>query len=73
MSAIILTLWKEKPLLAYSMTHPDFKSRGMATYLLKSAINALLTFGYKELFLVVTDGNAPAQHVYEKVGFIPVE
>ncbi len=72
-SAIIVTLWKEKPLLAYSMTHPDFKSRGMATYLLKSAINALLTFGYKELFLVVTDGNAPAQHVYEKVGFIPIE
>src|SRR5712692_6504690 len=68
-SAIIVTLWKEKPFIAYSMTHPDFKNRGMATYLLKSAINALLTFGYKELFLVVTVGNEPAQHLYEKVGF----
>ncbi len=55
------------------MTHSEFKNRGMATYLLKSAINALLTFDYKELLLMVTDGNEPAQHVYEKVGFRPVE
>ncbi len=72
-SAILVTLLHEKPLVAFSMTHPDFKNRGMATYLLKSAINALLTFGYKDLFLVVTDGNEPAQHLYEKVGFAPVE
>ncbi len=73
LSAIIVTLWQEKPLVAFSMTHPEFKNRGMATYLLKSAINALLTFSYKELLLMVTDGNEPAQHVYEKVGFRHVE
>ncbi len=71
LSAIIITLWQERPLVAYSMTHPEFKNRGMATFLLKSAINALLTFNYKELYLMVTDGNEPAQHIYEKVGFRP--
>ena len=68
-SAIIITLWQGKPLVAFSMTHPEFKNRGMATYLLKSAINALLTFNHKDLYLMVTDGNEPAQHVFEKLGF----
>ncbi len=73
LSAIIVTLWREQPLVAFSMTLPDFKNRGMGTFLLKSSINALLTFNYIELYLTVTDGNEPAQHIYEKVGFQPAE
>lgn len=70
-SACIIT-WSEKenlPLLAFSMTHPDFKNQGMATFLLKKSINALLAQGYKELYLVVTEGNLDARHLYEKIGF----
>jgi GNAT superfamily N-acetyltransferase len=70
-SACIVT-WSEKenlPLLAFSMTHPDFKNQGMAAFLLKKSISALLAQGYKELYLVVTDGNVEAQHLYEKMGF----
>ncbi len=71
LSAIIITIWQGRPLVAFSMTRPECKNMGMATYLLKSSINALLTFGHKELILTVTDGNEPAQHIYEKVGFQP--
>src|SRR5215471_12296460 len=71
LSAIIITVWQGRPLLAFAMTRPECKNRGMLTFLLKSSVNALLTFGQKELTLVVTDGNEPAQHVFEKVGFLP--
>ena len=70
-SACIIT-WSEKenlPLLAFSMTHPDFKNQGMATFLLKKSINTLLAQGYNELYLVVTKGNIEAEHLYAKMGF----
>lgn len=71
-AAASLVVWSEAmklPLLAYSMTDPDFKNQGMGTFLLKKSINALLAQGYKELCLVVTEGNVPAQRLYEKIGF----
>src|SRR5215831_6972789 len=70
-SAIIITVWQGRPLVAFSMTRPEAKNQGMATFLLKSSINALLTFGQKELTLIVTAGNEPAEHIYEKIGFRP--
>jgi len=71
LSACLMT-WSEEmklPLLAFSMTHPDFKNQGMGTFLLKKGINALLIQGHKELYLVVTEGNIAARHLYEKIGF----
>ena len=67
--ATLLTLWRDGPLLAFVMTHPDAKGRGMATYLIQRSANALLERGERELYLAVTEGNAPAQHVYERLGF----
>ena len=71
LSVIIITMWESRPLVAFSMTRPESKNLGMATFLLKSSINALLTFGHKELVLVVTAGNEPAEHIYKKLGFKP--
>lgn len=59
----------ELPLIAYTMTYPGNANHGMATYLIKKSMNALLVHGYKGLYLVVTEGNAAARHIYEKVGF----
>ena len=70
-SACIIT-WSEEmklPLLTFSMTHPDFKNKGIATFLLKKSINVLLTKGYRELYLIVTKDNIAARHLYEKIGF----
>ena len=57
-SACIIVLIKKmnQPLLAFSMTHPKYKNRGMATFLLKKGINNLYAQGYPELYLFVTEG-----------------
>jgi GNAT superfamily N-acetyltransferase len=74
-SASMVTFSEElkQPLLAFSMTHPDFKRQGMAVFLLKKTINALADRGFEDLYLVVTDGNVEAQDLYRKMGFKKVE
>lgn len=71
-AVIFTTNEKEKvPLLTFAMTHPVFKNKGMSKYLIRKGLNSLLDLGYKECFLVVTEGNHPAQSMYEKMGFKP--
>ena len=65
----IVTLWHEQPLLAYVMAHPTAKNQGMGRFLIQKSINALLAQGYQEMSLFVTQGNLPAQHLYERLGF----
>ncbi|MBU7018222.1 MAG: GNAT family N-acetyltransferase [Theionarchaea archaeon] len=60
------------PLIAYTMTHPCYAQRGMATFLLKKSLNALLARKYKGAYLVVTEGNQ-ARHLYERIGFRMLE
>lgn len=61
---------KEKmPLLAFTMTHPDFKGKGLSKKLIGLALGQLERMNYKECCLVVTEGNQPAQGIYEKLGF----
>lgn len=57
------------PLLAFAMTHPAHANRGLAGDLIRRSINALIADGYTGLCLFVTEGNAPAQHLYAKLGF----
>ncbi len=74
--SVSIITWFDKvknPLLAFLMTHPEYKNHGFGTYLLKKSINALLDDGYYELYLVVTDGNKPAEHLFKKMGFQKIE
>jgi 3-oxoadipate enol-lactonase len=64
-----VTSWHEQPLLAYVMTHPTAKNRGRGRFLISQSVNVLLAQGYQELSLFVTQGNFPAQHLYERLGF----
>jgi GNAT superfamily N-acetyltransferase len=61
------------PLVVFLMTRPAAKRRGLARQLLKRSINALLDAGASRLTLFVTDGNEPAQRLYEALGFRPIE
>jgi len=72
-SMIVMSEKVDAPLLAFSMTHPEHKRKGMAEFLLKASINWLLDAGHQELYLVVTEGNTGAIRLYEKLGFRKVE
>lgn len=72
LAATLVTHWQDAPLLAFVMTHPDAKGQGLATYLIRHSINRLFSQGYDELYLFVTEGNAPAQRIYDRLGFAVV-
>jgi RimJ/RimL family protein N-acetyltransferase len=72
-SMVVLSDKVDSPLLAFSMTHPDHKRKGMAEFLLMASINWLFDANYQELYLVVTGGNIGAIRLYEKLGFRRVE
>ncbi|HEY7349366.1 MAG TPA: alpha/beta fold hydrolase [Ktedonobacterales bacterium] len=69
LACTLVTWWDEQPLLAYVMTHPTAKNRGMGRFLIEKSVNALLAQGYRKVSLFVTRGNLPAQHLYERLGF----
>ena len=57
------------PFVVFTMTRPEYKGQGMAQFLLKRSINALVDRGHSQLELIVTDGNEPAQLLYSSLGF----
>ena len=70
LSASLVTFWKEKPLLAFSMTDPSAQNKGYSKFLIERSISALAEAGYSQLFLVVTEGNSAAERLYDRIGFI---
>ena len=70
-SACLIT-WFEPhaaPLVAFSMTRPDARRQGMARYLLRRSIDALLDRGDGRLTFVRTLGNELAVALYRSLGF----
>jgi GNAT superfamily N-acetyltransferase len=65
----LVTYWREKPLLAFSMTDPDYQGSGYGKYLIERSISALHARGYPAIYLAVTEGNTPAQKLYARLGF----
>ncbi len=60
------------PLVVFSMTRPDAQREGLARYLLRRSIDALLDHGFTRLRLIVTEGNTPAQSLYASLSFRPI-
>jgi len=67
--ASLLTLWRDAPLLAFSMTRPTQRRAGLARSLIVTSAHALILHGHTNLTLVVTTGNTPAERLYESLGF----
>jgi GNAT superfamily N-acetyltransferase len=67
-AAALFTWWDELPLLAFCLTDPRRRGRGLATGLISHAARDLAAEGHREMHLVVTDGN-PARALYERLGF----
>lgn len=49
---------------------PRFRRRGIGDLLVKKVVEWAADRGYEEMFLWVTDGNANAQRLYERNGFV---
>jgi ribosomal protein S18 acetylase RimI-like enzyme len=70
-SAALVTLWHGLPLVAHVVTTPAWQRRGLARAGLLRAINRLAAGDETVVRLVVTQGNAPAEALYESLGFRP--
>ena len=68
-SACLLTRFHGRPFIAFSITSPGSKNRGLARACISAAMGRLLANGERELHLVVTLANAPAVHLYQSLGF----
>lgn len=71
-SAVLVTLWQDLPLVAQLATAPDCQRQGLARAGLVRCINRLAAGDERELRLVVTQGNARAEALYESLGFVPL-
>ena len=70
-SATLLTSWQERPFVAFMFTAPQHQGRGLARAALLRVMNRLAERGDSVLRLVVTQGNASAERLYERLGFSP--
>lgn len=69
--ATLLTRWQGLPFVAFTLTSPLHQGRGLARAGLLRAMNRLAAEGQQVLRLVVTQGNEPAERLYERLGFRP--
>lgn len=71
-AAAMLVLWllMDEAHIATIATHPDFRRRGIGERLLLTALEAARKEGATRAFLEVRAGNAGAQALYKKYGFV---
>ena len=72
-SAVLASLDQGDPLLPQVFTTPSHQNRGLARTLIQLSMNALEAKSETVLNLVVTAGNEPAEHLYQRMGFEPLE
>ena len=65
-SACLISLYQDLPLLAYTFTTSDWKGKGLSTALTQLSINALAARGYDQIALYVRAADA---HFYNVLGF----
>jgi ribosomal protein S18 acetylase RimI-like enzyme len=70
-SATMLTIWQGLPFVAFMVTAPSHQRQGLARAGLVRAINRLAAGDETVVRLVVTQGNARAEALYESLGFRP--
>ena len=71
-SATLITLWKDKPLLAFIMTYPAYQHQGLARQCLIQSMSDLVYSGYQYVNLVVSAKNRRAVTLYRRLGFSPI-
>ena len=67
-SAVLVTTNREDPFIAYVMTHPAHKNRGLGRYLVSLAAASLADSGYDRVAPHITEGNVPSEALFRSVG-----
>lgn len=70
-SAVLITRFQNKPFVAFTLTAPASKGKGLARVCLAAAMSELFMQGEHEVRLVVTVANEPAIRLYTSLGFQP--
>ena len=70
--AALVTRLDGLPLLAFAMTAPDWKRKGLARATIGDVMQDLFEAGETRLTLVVNAKNRPALDLYVSLGFVPV-
>ncbi len=68
-SAVLACEEASAMLLSYVFTRPEWRNRGLATTLTHFAMSSAKDAGYATARLTVRTSNAPAMHLYDKLGF----
>jgi RimJ/RimL family protein N-acetyltransferase len=73
-SACLVGEWQSRrqPIIAYLLTLPTWKRRGLARLALMSALQALKEQGYTQVRAVITRGNVPSEQLFTSLGFTRV-
>lgn len=71
-SAALVTEFEGRPMIAFSMTAPAWKRRGLARAGLLRVMERLRHAGRDDVDLAVTAANTPARLLYESMGFARV-
>lgn len=69
-AAVLVTGWQQRPLVAYAMTAPEWKRKGLARAGMLNTMQDVLASGERLLSLVVTVKNEPAFALYQGLGFV---
>lgn len=74
-SACLVSWWPRRqcPIVAYVLTDPEWKHRGIAAELLQEVIHSLGLQDFRELRAVITEGNIPSERLFARAGFRRIE
>jgi RimJ/RimL family protein N-acetyltransferase len=63
--------WDERglPIIAYIMTHPSWKNRGLGKVMLSAVLHNFYEQGHRDVRAVITEGNIPSERLFLGLGF----
>lgn len=71
-SSTIVTHYQGLPMIAFSLTLPEWRRQGLARAGLRRTMHRLALAGHQRVQLAVTSGNTPAERLYGSLGFADV-
>jgi RimJ/RimL family protein N-acetyltransferase len=72
-SAVLVSVYDDKPFIGYVMTLASHKSRGLARLVTTTALERLADDGHDTVVLYITEGNTPSEALFRSIGAVQVE